>query len=572
MRKRVIRKLVIAVLIAVSILVVVLTSLSGHYVKNAYEKMSEEELRATAIQFEDETSQEYDGDWGVNKKGQLTKGPDNVQEEYLEQFIKMTKKTDIYYSISYGSKCYLTTLKNNNGDYLTGVEAPAEVQDKVLNQGKNLFLSNVKVDGKRYSAYYIPLKNDDGTIVGVIYTCRLSADIQNTITRVLVTMIIAAVLCTLVIFLLGLLTDMLLGPAMLEISNCLKAMSSGDLNHRFPAKLTNRVDELGTISKSGEELRNKLREVIGESKGITTEVSKSGDELAMNADNATQASGQVTDAVDEISRGAVEQAESVSDSAKNTNNIGEDIDSITENVEELERFSREMSEYTQASMKALNELMEQNAEVVQAMEVISGQIQATNDAVKSIADASGLITDISGQTNLLSLNASIEAARAGEAGRGFAVVATEIGQLANQSEDAAKKINEIVDNLVRESEKSVQTVVELQEGFEKQNEKIDATKSDMESMSDGVLNVTESADKITERVHSLNDAKNRLQKIINDLAGISQSNAASTEQTNASMQELNASFTYVNEASQELKNLAASLAEQLKFFNLNEEE
>jgi methyl-accepting chemotaxis protein len=172
----------------------------------------------------------------------------------------------------------------------------------------------------------------------------------------------------------------------------------------------------------------------------------------------------------------------------------------------------------------------------------------------------------------LSLNASIEAARAGEAGRGFAVVATEIGQLANQSEDAAKKINEIVDNLVRESEKSVQTVVELQEGFEKQNEKIDATKSDMESMSDGVLNVTESADKIIERVHSLNDAKNRLQKIINDLAGISQSNAASTEQTNASMQELNASFTYVNEASQELKNLAASLAEQLKFFNLNEEE
>ena len=572
MGKRIIRKLVVAVLIAVSILVVVLTALSGHYVKNAYEKMSEEELRASAIQFEDETSHEYDGPWGLNKKGQLTKGPDNVHEEYLGQFIKMTEKTDIYYSIYYGTKCYLTTIKKSNGDYLTGVEASAEVQDKVLNQGKNLFLSNVKVDGKRYSAYYIPLKNDDGTIVGMIYTCRLSADIQNTITRVLATLIIAAVLCTLVIFLLGLLTDMLLGPAMLEISNCLKAMSDGNLNHRFPSKLTSRKDELGVISKSGEELRNKLREVIGQSKGITTEVSKSGDELAMNADNATQASGQVTDAVDEISRGAVEQAESVSDSAKNTNNIGEDIDSITENVEELEKFSREMSEYTEASMKALNDLMEQNAEVVQAMEVISGQIQATNDAVKSIADASGLITDISGQTNLLSLNASIEAARAGEAGRGFAVVATEIGQLANQSEDAAKKINEIVDNLVRESEKSVKTVVELQEGFEKQNEKIDATKSDMESMSDGVLNVTESADKITERVRSLNEAKNRLQKIINDLAGISQSNAASTEQTNASMQELNASFTYVNEASQELKNLAASLAEQLKFFNLNEEE
>jgi methyl-accepting chemotaxis protein len=243
---------------------------------------------------------------------------------------------------------------------------------------------------------------------------------------------------------------------------------------------------------------------------------------------------------------------------------------VTINVDELGSFSEEMANYTEAAMSALEELMAQNAEVVRAMSEISSQIQATNDAVKSIADASGLITDISGQTNLLSLNASIEAARAGEAGRGFAVVATEIGQLANQSEDAAKKINEIVDNLVTESERSVRTVAKLQEDFERQNEKIDATKSDMESMSNGVANVTDSAEKISERVRSLNDAKNELLTIINALAGISESNAASTEETNASMQELNASFTYVNEASQELKAYAKNLEEQLEFFKLQD--
>ena len=547
MRKNLIRKIVILVLFSVTVLVTILMSIASYNISHAYKYMAEEELKAAAIMFHDETAHEYDGAWSLDKNGKLKKGGDPVQDEYLDQFKEMTKDTNIFYSIYLGDTCRLTTLKGKDGKFLTGEKASSEVKEKVLEQSERVYYDNLKIDGTEYMGYYIPLQ-EDGKTVGIIFAGRYREDVTQKSFNAIIMMIVFAVAFTLVIFALGLLTDKLIGPKMKKIAECLSLMSDGNLNHHFPRAITKRVDELGVIGRAGEDLRLKLREVIGESKDLTSNVAKSGDDLAMNADNATQASSQVTDAVDEISRGAVEQAESVNDSAKNTNNIGEDIDSITVNVEELESFSAEMAQYTEAAMGALEELMAQNAEVVHAMEQISAQIQATNEAVRSIA------------------------ARAGEAGRGFAVVATEIGQLANQSEDAAKKINEIVDNLVSESEKSVQTVGRLREDFETQNEKIDATKSDMESMSEGVANVTDSATKISERVRSLNEAKNELSTIINALAGISESNAASTEQTNASMQELNASFAYVNEASQELKALAKNLEEQLEFFKLRKED
>lgn len=376
---------------------------------------------------------------------------------------------------------------------------------------------------------------------------------------------IVLVVSTAVIAFITLYISKSMNRSMDRFKDTLSQMTEGNLKVRASASGKDEFSIFGTYLN---EFLERLSEVIQSAQEISETVKHSGVTLDAMANSSNITSSEIGNAVEEISNGATTQAGEIDIASGEITEMGKVFGEIVENVEDLGRMAGEMQQVSNESALFMQELSNANTRTADAFSQVSQQIHTTNESVKRIGEATELITSIANQTNLLSLNASIEAARAGEAGKGFAVVATEIQKLADQSSSSADIIKEIIEEVAREAELTVNIVDEVTKIVGTQQEKLVETQEKFNTLGEGIKKSGTETEFIKKRTAVCDNARNKVEDIIINLSSISEQNAASTEETTASMLELNKTIEHLVEAAKQLKDMADSLESDLKFFRI----
>ncbi|WP_170270096.1 methyl-accepting chemotaxis protein [Heliorestis acidaminivorans] len=171
--------------------------------------------------------------------------------------------------------------------------------------------------------------------------------------------------------------------------------------------------------------------------------------------------------LDLITGNQITLAKSQTNNLKITADMIGNIADLAQKIEtysgQTKTYSHSMHSSTVGGRKALTETTQVIAQIDQAIEKEAKIIEVLESYSNQIKPISIVIAKLAQQIDMLAINASIEAARAGQHGRGFAVVAQEVKKLADETNESAKSITQLIQHIINQVGSAVETSRNTQE-------------------------------------------------------------------------------------------------------------
>ena len=411
----------------------------------------------------------------------------------------------------------------------------------------------------KYAAYCI-MSNNDIVVVSADESDVLSGLHQVSATAFGVLVGIVLVMCV-IAYIVG----RRMAKPLAKLSNVIEQMAEGDLNASFEG-IKESNDEIGLIKVRMQHMATMLSDIVEKIREASDHMTASSWELNETSEQTLSANGEISRAVQDVAEGSTNMATSIMDINDNLGTMSSETQVIDSSVHEIKKQAAIVQESSQMMSDKMRNMRESSVRMDEGIATISERIRKVNEVVDKVREIVSVIEEISGQTNLLSLNASIEAARAGDAGRGFAVVAEEIRVLSDNTSEQLENIKQIISELISECSECVKASENIVEDNAAQKEEISYVLTEFGTLDEQIGLTADKAEVIKKLVETMVELNGNITQSSGGLTDVSSANAAATEEMTANIEELNAMMHGVADMAGQMHDQSEKLNNALKYF------
>jgi len=435
---------------------------------------------------------------------------------------------------------------------LNGEKFSGEAYDPTLNTNIIMSMHSFPI-GESNQTWSILIGASESHILKPVYA----------ITRFTIILAVIAILIGAVItyFILNYVTKPLV-----KVADTLRDISEGegDLTRSISTKSN---DEIGDLAKYFNNTLEKIRNLVLLIKNESVTLSNVGTDLAGNMNETAAAVNQITSNIQSIKGRVINQSAGVSQTHAT-------MGQVVGNINKLDKLVQEQSKNVAQASSAIEQMVANTHSVTNTVISNANNVKSLKDAseigrnslhevsldIEEISkDSEGLMeinsvmSNISSQTNLLSMNAAIEAAHAGDAGKGFAVVADEIRKLAESSSVQSKTISMVLKKIKGSIDKITQSTgnVLTKFGAIDDNVRIVAEQEEnilhaMEEQGIGSKQILDGVGKVNDITRQVSDRSDEMLKNANEVIRESENLEKATQEIECGMNEMATGADQIN--------------------------